>query len=322
MFRLVLLRILESYFRHRWLNLLPIILMWVVAGASFFFGKAVYITYGVLYVEQTYALPQITQLNDNGSWDTVADQTTLELTELLQTDAFIRSIINETDLEEYMDDGPVVVGKLMEEVRKAVWATSEGNNQVGVSAAYKDPVVAYQLVNATIEQYRQWKININRVGSVTAVNFYTNLLAEYKADVAVARQELDNFLAAHPDSVNGSRPSVEELEFTRLQSELELAQTNRVDTIRSLESAELALSLAESSVLQRYFFIDTPQIPEDKVISKKDIAMKIIIFTVVGVILSVVSIIGGVLLDRSFRFPIDVQYGVSLPVIATVPKIE
>ncbi len=322
MFRLVLLRILESYFRHRWLNLLPIILMWVVAGASFFFGKAVYITYGVLYVEQTYALPQITQLNDSGSWDTVADQTTLELTELLQTDAFVRSIINETDLEEYMDDGPIVVGRLMEEVRKAVWATSEGNNQVGVSAAYKEPVVAYQLVNATIEQYRQWKININRVGSVTAVNFYTNLLTEYKGDVAVARQELDNFLAAHPDSINGSRPAVEEVEFTRLQSELELAQTNRVDTIRSLESAELALSLAESSVLQRYFFIDTPQIPEDKVVSKKDIVVKIIIFTVVGVILSVVSIIGGVLLDRSFRFPIDVQYGVSLPVIAIVPKIE
>jgi hypothetical protein len=46
------------------------------------------------------------------------------------------------------------------------------------------------------------------------------------------------------------------------------------------------------------------------------------IFVVVGIILTIVCIIGGALLDRSFRFPLDVLTSLDLPVLALVPDIS
>ena len=36
--------------------------------------------------------------------------------------------------------------------------------------------------------------------------------------------------------------------------------------------------------------------------------------------MSVLGIVGGLILDRSFRFPIDVRHGLNLPVLAMIPE--
>ncbi len=42
MFRLISLRLMESYFRHRWLYLLPVVVMVALAVASFYTAKPKY----------------------------------------------------------------------------------------------------------------------------------------------------------------------------------------------------------------------------------------------------------------------------------------
>ncbi len=319
MLRLVLLRTLESYFRHRWLYLLPIILMWAVA-VVFIFREPLYLARGILYVEQESYLSSLISIRDQAySFDTPANQTSQEISELLQTDSFVRAVIQQTGLEAFMDDGETVVDRTMDDVREAVWTDAPGQNQVRVAAAYKDPQIAYDLVNAVIDNYTQWKINANRVESVTAQAFFDDLLGKYQSDLETARGELENYLIAHPEPVRGSRPDVEALAIERLRSDLEFANSRYVETLRLKEDADLALTQVESNVRQTYYFIDAPRVPEVPETSLSDIATQLIIFTVVGVVLSAVGIIGSMLLDRSLRFPIDVQYGVNLPVIASVP---
>ena len=46
-----------------------------------------------------------------------------------------------------------------------------------------------------------------------------------------------------------------------------------------------------------------------------------LIFVVVGVVLSIMGILGGALLDRSHRFAIDVRHTLDLPVLALVPDV-
>ena len=172
MVRLVILRILESYFRHRWLYLLPIILMWGVAGIAVFRAPS-YLAHGIMYVEQeNVLLPSIPSLDTN-SWETRADQTSHEISDLLQTDAFIRAVIQGTDLEKDMAEGNVVAAQTMQDARDYIWADAPGRNQVRVAATHTDPQIAYQLVDATIENYTLWKINANLVESERIYRQYT-----------------------------------------------------------------------------------------------------------------------------------------------------
>ena len=320
MVRLALLRVLESYFRHRWLYFLPILLMLGMAAASIYLAKPKYLAGGVLFVEKESLLATLVSVRETSfSWDTPADETSREISELMQTSAFVRAVIKTTDLEANMNGGETAVAETIIDVREATLMESLGNNQVFVAAEYTDPQVAYQLVNAIIENYIQWKINAARVESVTAQNFFGDLITQYEVEYETARREVENYLMAHPQPVRGDRLEIEALEIERLQSALQLAEQRYAKAIENNESAQLSLSQAESDVRQTYFFIDAPKIPDKPSTSLKDVAIQVVIFGVVGVILSGVGIVGSALLDRSLRFPVDVQHGLNLPVLTAVP---
>jgi hypothetical protein len=323
MTRLILLRILESYFRHRWVYFLPVLVLSIVGGAYIFTREPEYLANGVVFVKQESLLAELTSVRDVGfSWNTPAQDVSEELTDLMQTDAFIRAIIQKTDLEADMDDGPSAVDETIESVRTAVWAVPLGKNQILIGAATDDPQVTYQLVNAAMENFIQWKINSDRVESETALNFFQDLLTTYKANLETAREDLKNYLIGHPEPVRGDRPDLEILEIERLQSELQVAGTRYSKTLDGIESARLALAQVESDATQTYIVVDQPVLPEKPEISRKDLAIELAIFVAVGVILSGIGIGGGALLDRSFLFPVDVVNLTGLPVLASVPYVK
>jgi uncharacterized protein involved in exopolysaccharide biosynthesis len=322
MVKLISLRVLESYFRHRWLNLLPLIIMSAIAVASVLLAKPKYIASGVVYVEKESLLSTLVSIKESTfSWDTPANETSTEISELLQTNAFLRAVIEMTDLEAKMDGGDAVVADTIDYVREAVWTEASGNNQVMIAASDEDPQLAYQMVNSVIENYIQWKINADRAESLAAQKFFENLIVQYENDLEIATQELENYLAAHPMPVRGDRSEVEQLELERLQSALDLARSQYASAIEKNDNIKLTLSQAESGVRQTYLLIDAPKVPEEPTTSLKDTAVRGAIFMAVGVILVGVGIVGNILLDRSLRFPVDVHFGLDLPVLALVPDV-
>ena len=325
MVRLILLRILESYFRHRWLYLLPVVILAITGGLYLTLREPKYLAQGVVFVQQESFIAELTSVRDVGiSWNTPSQDIATEITDLMQTDAFVRAIVQETDLEKNIekDPSPSSVSETIDTARKAVWAVSQGKNQVLIGASIEDPQVSVQLVNATINNFIQWKINSERLDSETALNFFQDLSETYKVELDSTREELINYLTAHPEPLRGDRPDQETLEIDRLQSDLQVAEDRYSRALDNIENARLALAQIESSTNQTYILIDAPTVPDKPESSRKDLAVQLAIFLVVGVILSVVGIGGSALLNRSFLFPVDVINLTGLPVLATVPMLK
>lgn len=321
MVRLVLLRLLESYFRHRWLYLLPILLM---SGAAFMYVSSMPATYmasGTLYIQDGNLLSSLTAIRSDGfSYVTPAQATTSELYQLLNAKAFLRAIIQKTDMEAKMAQDQETVDNTIAEARDAIWLQELGNNLVKVAAQHEMPRIAHQLADATIETYIQWKINLNREESVAAQTFFIDLAKTYSAEVEPARQALDSYLKTHPKPIQGDRPDEEVAAIKQLQTALDTAEERLHRAENQEESARLALTQAESTVRQSYFVVDAPTRPLAPENSLKELLVTLAIFIAAGFFLSFIGVVGGALLDDSLRFPIDVLHGLNLPVLTMIPE--
>lgn len=320
MVRLILLRLLETYFRHRWLYLLPIPLLLGVSIASSLLAKPAYTSRGSLWVQGQSLLATMTaSIDSSGSWSTPAQGTVDEIGELLQTDSFVRAVVQQTDLEAEMNKGATVRGEVFDKVRKWVWAQTLGTNVVVVSAVHEDASIAQQLATATIEAYMTWRINNDRQESQVAQTFFSSLIEQYEKDVEQAHANQQAYLLEHPDPVKGERPSTEKLEIEKLQAATKDATDRLQKAEENEESSRLSLARAENDVRQKFLMVDRPIVPEQPELSIKRLAINMAIFGIVGVVLGVMGLAGGALLDQSYHFPLDAQYGLSLPVLATLP---
>ncbi len=323
MIRLILLRVFESYFRHRWLNLAPLAAMLVAASGFMVISKPVYVSSGTLYVQKASLLSSLTKIQDDGfSWRSPTQIAVNELYELLQTNAFIRSAIKKTDLETSMADGPDAVSAAMDEFRQSVSVRMVGDNLIEFSASSEDPKLAQQLAASTIEAYTQWKLNGDQQESAVAQSFFAEVIPPYQQELQKARDELRAFLETHPQPLRGERLPEEQVQISQLQAAIDLASNRLASALEKEESARLAQSQAESNVRQNYLVIDAPIEPLKPQGGLKTIALNAAIFVAVGLFLSLLSIVGGALLDRSFRFAIDVRNGLDLPVLAIVPDVS
>jgi uncharacterized protein involved in exopolysaccharide biosynthesis len=321
MVRLVLLKLIESYFRHRWLYLLPVVAM-IAACAAFLSTRPItYTSSGILYVEKQSLLASLTGSPSDGDWWVSASQQTIsELTELMSTKSFARSVIQRTSLEARMSGGPEAVEETYEELRQILWSRSLGDKLVEIGGNSEDPQLAQEVVNATLEAYVQWKINTDYQESIVAQGFFANLIQPYEQEVERARGELLEFIEAYPEPVRGDRPLEEQIELNRLQAQLDQAESRLETTRTNEESARLSQAQSESITKQTYLIIDMPEPPKEPRVSRRELAQTILIFLAIGAGLSLGAVSLGAVFDRTIRFPVDARHGLSLPVLAVVPS--
>jgi capsular polysaccharide biosynthesis protein len=317
-----MLKLLESFFRHRWLYLLPIVVMIVAAGIAIAIAKPRYSSAGSLYVQSGSLVNSLNNLPKDGGvvWITQSQVTTNQIKELLQTEAFVRSVVKGTLLEVKLNGDVEQRAKVIKDVNKALIVAPAGDNLVTFGAEFEDPKVAYQLASQLTESYILWKLNSDRQDSLAAQSFFVDLAPPYQDTLDKARRALEDYIKTHPTPVRGERPELESIEVTRLQGEVSQAQT-RVEEVRQKEeSARLAQIQAERGVRQAYLIIDAPKVPIKRINGLQVLVMSNLLFVIVGVILSVIGVIGSALIDRSLRFPMDVVNDLHLPVLAAIPN--
>jgi uncharacterized protein involved in exopolysaccharide biosynthesis len=321
MTRLFLLRYIESYFRHRWLYLLPVLFTAVAAILYFYTLEPKYTTRGILYINNQSLLTSLTavQNNDASWWVTPAQATNNEINELIQTDAFIRAVISDTDLEEDMNKGAESVYETISSVRRSIWTYPVGNNELSVNASYIDPQTSLQMVNAVMNSYIRWQVNTKRKDSQVAKQFFSDLIQRHGNELEAARQKLKDYYNANPDPIRGERPIGQKLDIERLQQEINLSASRYESALNKEEDANLAMTQIDSDVRHTYVLMDAPLLPDKPDTSKRMLAQQAAMFLAAGLLLSLIGIAGGTLLDNSFRYPIDVQAQLSLPVLAAIP---
>jgi hypothetical protein len=291
--------------------------MTIAAGIYVFQQRHLYMTSGVIFTERSSLLTSLTSVEkDAFSWNTPAQDTASQIAELIQTDAFIRAVIGETDLETQMNQGDSAAEALISRIRPKIFVSVPGSNQVRIYAVSDDPRIAYQLAKATINTFILWNINLDRTDSATAEIFFQNLIQGYQADVDAAQAALRSYLETHPKPEGRDRPDTETFEIQTLQAKLDFANTRLASAAGKAEDARLADVQVESNVRQKYTIVDAPDIPNKPATSKRKMAQAAAMFLAAGMLLSVIAIVGATVVDQSFRIPVEVPQVLSLPVLA------
>lgn len=317
------LRFLENLFQNIWLYLIPFLLMMLAYGASFFVLSDEYASRGVMFVQHDTLINQVSSIGaDNFSFFlSPSEQTTEEIQELLNTDSFIRLIIEQTPLEEKMDDGSKTVQETISDVRGAIYVGITGSNNVEVKATWDDRAVAWKMAEATLDSFIEWKINSQKRDSLAAREFLEQLVPQYENERLAAVQELEAYLIQHPEPFRGDRPEIEVLQIEQLRQAVETADERYQEAANNLEQIRLEEVIVEGKTRQAYEIIDSPEIPIDEeggLIKKIGTAA---IFITLGIIFSLLAVVVTTILDRSIRFPIETPSAIGLPVLSSVKMV-
>jgi capsular polysaccharide biosynthesis protein len=314
-------RLIEAYFRHRWLNLLPLLLMIVAAATWLVVTKPLYTAYGTMYVQRGTLLATLSADQSQTGWAAPSETTANEIRSLLQTDAFVRSVIQQSDLEAEMSNGPRAVNRLLSKVRSSVWVQNMGQNIVQFGSAYTSPTTAQQLSAGVMQTYIQWRTNADSRDAASAQAYFEKLIPSYQADLNTARQDLQTYLGEHPDPVRGERPTRESLEIDRLQAAVQDASARLNDAVTKAQNAQLASNRAAFNAQESYSVVDAPVVPVESATSLRKVLLSVLVFVLAGLLLSVVAVTGAAVFDTAVRFPGDVQQKLGLPVLGAVPNV-
>jgi hypothetical protein len=170
--------------------------------------------------------------------------------------------------------------------------------------------------------FLQWKVNSSKEQSDTAFAFFQKLIDNYQKETQSAEADLKTYLEDHPEPVKGDRPPMETIEINRLQSNLASAMDRSRQAINNLENTQLTSAVNESNIRQVYLLFDSPQLPTDSARSLRTIARDLIIYTLIGILLTLVGLVTASFTDRTFRFPEDVEQKLGIPVIASLPLLR
>jgi uncharacterized protein involved in exopolysaccharide biosynthesis len=317
--RLFLGRLLETFFRRWWLYLVPIALLGAL-GATTVLGKgASYRAAGVILVNRDSLLNQITAVRGQTTFgfDSPATYTSRQFNTLLGTDSFVDSVITAAGLKSAVESGALT----RQTVRTSLWAAAQGDELVVINAATSNPELSFRLADATMGSYVQWEIDNTISQSQSSEQFFESLLVPYQQKLDDARSDLATYVSAHPAAGTAAdRPADEQVEIASLTEAVTRADDQLSTARSSLAAASLASAQSTTDVTQRLRIVDSPEQPTAPEPHRKKDALTLMLFLILGAIVSAAALVIATLLDRSVRYGDEIEAHLKVPVLATVPN--
>lgn len=315
--RRVMLNVLEAFFRRPWLHLLPLILMLALGAATVASMTSQYSSVGTLRSTNESLLNDITAANNNQgfSFESAATLTSNQINELLRTEDFLDQVAEAAGVATTLEQG----GLLRGEIRSAIAAFPDGDNLVRVSATTKFPELSQRLAQATIDSYIAAAVSSDTDQSASTEQFLTERVATAKAALDQANQAVDVFIDENPQLSTETMSIADQTALSRLQSDVARAEALYDASLAALNEAQLSSATAETVVNQRLTQLDDPEVPGEPEPRLRKAALTIILFGVLGVMLSLALVIVTATLDRTIRIPNDITARFGLDVLAVVP---
>ncbi len=249
-------RYLATARRYRWLLAAILTLVWCAGlGAAYVEYQTTFESTATVWVLR--ASPELAQTSPDDPnvtlAQTAASQQVDLLSQLLQTDSFVRDVVESASL------GPALAAAAdqsayLDDVRKRFRTKALGTNVLTLSFAGRDPHIGAQMVNAALA-VRAQRVAAARVAATTA------LTALYQKDYEVAQsqaldaqQRLADWTASHPSPLS----DVDQHEGAQLRLTLDLAQVRLADLRGRMDRAALAPALVEISGLE-FQVVDEPR---------------------------------------------------------------
>ena len=128
--------------------------------------------------------------------------------------------------------------------------------------------------------------------------------------------------SSSPTSTSRSVRSIDQQDFTRLQDNADRAREQLVAAQDQLDAAKLRSDQAAAVVEQRIRVLDTPELPTAPTAGLRKAVISMMIFGVLGCVLSLASVVVAATLDRTIRVPGDVSSKFGVDVLAVVPETK
>ncbi len=275
-----------------------------------------YHSVGTVNVASATFLSDLTDVRvPNFGYETPASKTARSINELMRSDSFAIQVADHAGLTDAVKSGIFT----LDDLRTNVYAEARGDTLLGLVAVADDPRLAAQLASSLITSYSAYVLAAETADSNAAADFYESQISTYETAVKQAQVNVDNYVADHKAPNFGERPENEVIELSRLNNQVQLAQT-ALDTAQAkLDEAKLATKTSESDIGQRLQVIDEPGVPVAPEGTLKKKVTTIGMFLVLGLVVGCAMLVISALLDRSIRSSNDLT-AEGLVVLATVPR--
>jgi hypothetical protein len=244
----VIARLLDTFFRHALLLLLPPVLIPLIVGpVALYLAPVYYETWAGIWVERP------TYLSYNDDWNrynTPAQNQTGRLTELLRTRSFVLDVAKKTPLE------PLTATtkgeeKIADLFGKGLVIAPNGNQLVLVRFRAESPEISYQVVNSVIETFRDKAAADRSSQALLAISFYESRQQSAEEEFNKARDALRRYVAANPrltsiDPNGGASATT----ASRLGLPAAAIDPQLAELLRQLQVAEAALDRARNALDQ------------------------------------------------------------------------
>jgi uncharacterized protein involved in exopolysaccharide biosynthesis len=312
----MLLHLLETFFRHPIIHLLPLVIFVALGAFSAFSAEKTYRSVGILNATSGTLLSELTGNTPTFGFESTSTVTSRNIEQLLTTDAFLNDVIERARLTGAVESGVLTRG----EIRASIAAFPQGENLIAVAATTPWPEQSQALAAATLEGFVEWVVSNDVQDAAVRIDTYENIRDRYRTELNEAVDALNAYLLEHPAGDEDNRPVGETLEINRLQDAVDRADEALTGAETNVNDAELAQNVARTVVTRQLRTIDEPQIPTAPTAGLRKAVMTIGMFGVLGAMLSLGTVVLAATLDRTIRIPNDVSAKFGVDVLAVVPS--
>jgi uncharacterized protein involved in exopolysaccharide biosynthesis len=318
-------KVLETFFRHKLLLLLPPVLITaIVAPLSILTAPMYYESWTGIWVDKpTY----LSYSNDWNQWLTPAQNQAGALTEMLRTQSFLTDVAKRTSLAA-LTNTQRGLDRAQATITDGLTVYPTGTHLVVLRFRATTPQLAYQVLNGVVESFRDTVTNQRTNQAALATSFYQAQLETAQSDLDKAGDDLRRYLAANPRVGDASRgfsvadpntgvitdPQLAQLQQTYSQKQQDLQRLNS-----SLQAAQFDASASLQAQDLGFQVIDPAQVPTSGGRDLKKRMLYPAAALVAGLGLSAVLLVLLAASDRSVRS--ERELGAGVRVLGEVPKL-
>ncbi|HEX8969715.1 MAG TPA: hypothetical protein VF937_17665 [Chloroflexota bacterium] len=324
-------KILEAFFRHKLLVLVPPILIPVIVTPFAYLAfPPLYDTWVSVWVDH----PAYLNYKDTSNpFNTPVQTQAGRLNELLRTRAFADDVIGRTSLAPLVGT-PAGEARISDLINKSVIiggptdaraANAEHLLVVHVQASTAQ--VSYELAKALVDAYQDKTTADQSDQATVALDFYQGRTQDAQQRVSQATQNLRRYVASHQSSDGLDRTTDTSLPATlldpklgELQASLQVAQADMNNAQSAFSQAQRDASAAAQGQQLGFQVLDPPELASGPTPQTRKITIFPIAAAVVGLGLSGMLLVMLVATDRTVRSEADLAAG--LRVLGTVPMLR
>lgn len=315
-------RLLEAFFRHAVLIVLPIVVIPLDVAAAIFSTPPQYEAQAGMWVEQATYLSYST--DDINRYLPPAMNQKNRLVELMQTRSFLSEIAKGTALAPMLLD-PNGDEELRQLFARDFEVVASGDHLLTLRfrAEHRDDAVA--VLSTMVGEFKERASSDRYAQAQVAITFYQGRLTEAETELIASRNSLAAFLVANPAvatalATPGSDPARVNPRYAEVQRRVDVAQRDDDAARASLERAELDVAAGVQGLELGFRIVD----PVEASATPSRQIRKILIFPIaallLGLLLSASLLLLFALSDRSIRSLADL--GPDVVILGVLPNLR